>query len=451
MNRDRIDWGTANIPSLFRKMFVPTLLGMLLASTMCIVDGAIVGRGVGSDALAAVNIVAPFFLITTGIGLMFGTGGSIVASIHLSKGNRKAANINITQALSVSLLLMTAVTALVMAFPESFARAMGCSDRLLPYVLDYMKWIIPAMPFGMLLHTGLFVLRLDGSPVFAMLCNAIPTVINGILDYVFVFPLEMGIEGAALATGLSEAIGAVMILLYLVFFTRTIRLYRLKLSGKSMALTLRNIGHQMRLGAPSIVGELAIACMVLTGNYAFIAWLGEDGVAAFSAACYCFPLMFMIGNAIAQSAQPIVSYNYGAGLFQRVRQTLRLSVIVAAVCGTLTMAGGIFGSHLIVSLFIPAAGNANRLAMQGMPYFSLSFLFFALNLVFIGYFQSIERFRTATVFMLLRGLFIVVPSFLLLPYLTGTIGLWLAVPLSELSTLAVIIAYYRSTERQKGE
>lgn len=430
-----------DIPALFRKMFVPTLLGMLLASTMTIVDGAIVGQGAGSDALAAVNIVAPFFLITTGIGLMFGTGVSIVASVHLSQGHKKAADINITQAFSISLLMMMAISGLVMAFPETTARIMGCSDRLMPDVASYMKWVIPALPFGMLLNIGMFVIRLDGSPVFAMLCNAIPAVANGVLDYVCVFPLGMGIEGASLATGFSQFIGALMIAVYMGFFPRTVNLYRPKFTTKSIMLTLRNIKYQIKLGAPSMIGELAIACMMLTGNYAFITHLGEDGVAAFSVACYCFPLIFMIGNAIAQSAQPIVSYNHGAGLSGRVRQTLRLSLAVAFACGVLTMSGGIAESPVIVSLFIPSAGAVRDLAMQGMPYFSLSFLFFALNLVFIGYFQSIGRFKAATFFMLLRGMIFVIPSFLLLPRFMDIAGLWLAVPVSETATLAVIACY----------
>ena len=105
MMQDSIDFGTMNIPKLFRMMFIPTLLGMVLSATINIADGIFVGRGVGSDALAAVNIVAPFFMLATGIGLMFGVGASIVASIHLSHQKVKVANINITQALSVSLCI----------------------------------------------------------------------------------------------------------------------------------------------------------------------------------------------------------------------------------------------------------------------------------------------------------------------------------------------------------
>lgn len=438
MERDTIDFGKMDIPVLFRKMFVPTLLGMLLASSMNIADGAFVGHGAGSDALAAVNIVAPFFLLATGVGLMFGSGSSIVASIHLAHGNRKAADINVTQAFTVSFLIMIVAAVLVMLFTEPVARAMGSSDTLMPYVKDYMRWVIPAMPFGMLMSVGLFIVRLDGNPVYAMICNSLPAILNIVLDYVCVFPLGMGIEGAALATATAEIVGSLMIGVYMLHYTRTLKIYRPKFTLKSIWLTLRNTGYQMKLGASAMIGELAIACMMLTGNFVFISYLGEDGVAAFSVACYCFPLVFMIGNAIAQSAQPILSYNFGAGNTIRVHQTFRLSIGVAAVCGALTTLAGTTGSGAIVSVFLDSSSQAAEIATRGLPWFSLAFVFFALNLVWIGYCQSLERFKAASFYMLLRGLIFVVPAFIFLPRVLGFEGLWLAVPLSEALTFAVI-------------
>lgn len=441
MQRDSIDFGTMNIPVLFRKMFFPTLLGMLLSATINVADGAFVGHGAGSDALAAVNIVAPFFLITTGIGLMFGAGVSIVASVHLSQKRYKAANINVTQAFTVALLLMLLITALVMLFPDAFARMMGCSDRLLPYVRDYMRWVIPSLPFGALMCIGMFVLRLDGAPVFAAMCEAVPSVVNLVLDYVFVFPCGMGIEGASLATGIAQLTGALMVAFYMACRTKVLHFYRPKFTPKSIRLTLRNIGYQVRLGAPSLIGELAIACMMLVGNRMYLHYLHEDGVAAFSIACYCFPLVFMIGNAIAQSVQPIISYNHGAGLDDRVRQTLRLSVAVAFVCGLLTMLLTTIGREAIVGVFLSSDTAAYTIAAKGMPWFSLAFPFFSLNLVYIGYIQSLEDFRRATFYMLLRGVIFVVPAFVAMPWLLGTVGLWLAVPLSECLTLLCILPF----------
>lgn len=450
MERDSIDWGKTNISRLFRKIFVPTLFGMLLSSTINLADGIFVGQGVGSDALAAVNIVAPFFLVTTGVGLMFGSGASIVSSIHLSRGKTKAANINITQAFTISILIMVILAAFVVLFPEFVARMMGCSDRLLPFAKDYMRWVIPTLPFGMLLSIGLFVIRLDGSPIYAMVCNSLPAILNIILDYILIFPLNMGIEGAAIATGIAQVFGSVMIVIYMFYFTKNIHLYPPKFSKKSILLTIRNIGYQIKLGASSLIGELAIACMMLTGNFVFIKYLGEDGVAAFSIACYCFPLVFMIGNAIAQTAQPIISFNYGTGHTERVSQTFRLSLILALASGVVIMLLGIFESPLIASMFLPDTTRAFQIAATGLPYYSVAFLFFTLNIVYIGYFQSLELFKYATFFMTLRGLIFVVPFFIILPQAIGEFGLWTAVPMSEILTLCIIIYFYNKIRHHKA-
>ena len=194
-------------------------------------------------------------MVTTGIGLLFGVGSSVVASVHLSQRKVKAANINITQALLVSLLLMAAGISLVMLFNKQTAYMLGSSDQLLPLVLEYMNWIVPFSIFSMLANIGMFMIRLDGSPKFAMLCNVVPALINVVLDYVFVFPMQMGLTGAALATALAEVAGGLMVLVYLFGFSKTLHLYKLKMSMKSLRLTCRNTGYMIQLGASAMLGE----------------------------------------------------------------------------------------------------------------------------------------------------------------------------------------------------
>ena len=182
--RDSIDFGSMNISTLFRKLLIPTVLGMIFSAVFVITDGIFVGKGIGSDALAAVNITAPLFMITTGIGLMFGMGASVVASIHLSQGKVKVANINITQAIGFASLLILILSALCCLFLEPLAHLLGSSERLLPGVMEYMIWYIPFLVFYLILNAGMFFIRLDGSPNYAMMCNAIAAVTNGFLTAV---------------------------------------------------------------------------------------------------------------------------------------------------------------------------------------------------------------------------------------------------------------------------
>ena len=309
--RDKIDFGNQNIPSLFRKMLYPTLSGMMFTALFTITDGIFVGRGLGSDALAAVNITAPLFLLSTGIGLMFGMGGSIVASIHLSNKNEKAARLNITQSILFSSLLILSATLFILFFPEIILSLLGCSDKLTLLAIDYLKGFVPFIITYSLISSCGFFIRLSGAPNYAMLCSVVSAVINIILDYILIFILGWGMFGAAFATGIGTAIGVIMMLIYLILPQTKLRIIKIKLSLKSLLLTIRNVIYMCKLGFSSFFGELAIGIMMICGNYIFMKYMGEDGVAAFSIACYFFPIVFMIYTSIAQSAQPLISYNYG--------------------------------------------------------------------------------------------------------------------------------------------
>ena len=327
--KETLDFGTMEVSRLFRKLFFPTLLGMVFSAVFVITDGIFVGRGIGSDALAAVNITAPLFLINTGIGLMFGVGASVAASIALSRGRERLARAYITQSVCVGSLLLVLLWGIVLCFAPQVARFFGSSERLLPLALEYMHWFLPFFVFSALLNSGMFFVRLDGSPRYAMLCNVVPALINIALDYWFIFGLGWGMMGAALATSLGYILGALMIVGYLLRPDITLRLMSLQRTRSGWRQLCRHTRTVMRLGLSSFLCEAAIATMMFVGNYVFMHYLHEDGVAAFSIACYFFPIIFMVYNAIAQSAQPILSYNHGCGARGRVHQALRQALITA--------------------------------------------------------------------------------------------------------------------------
>ena len=266
-DRDGIDFGKSKIGPLFNSIFYPTLLSMVFASLFTVADGIFVGQGVGSNALAAINIVSPLFLVTTGIALMFGVGMSVVASIHLSQNNSKAANINITQAFDVATLLMVIIAIAVYFFRIPFLRLLGSSDALLPLCQDYLLPILPGCVCIVFQMIGIFVIRLDGSPKFAASLEIFPGLLNIFLDWLFVFPMQMGIAGSAIASSISCAVAAGMVAWYMFFRAQTVKMYRLKLSLTSFYLTARNVGYMARSGFSSMLGELAMSMMLLIGNY----------------------------------------------------------------------------------------------------------------------------------------------------------------------------------------
>ena len=442
MERDKLDFGCGKIGALFRSMFFPTLIGMAFNSALNICDGMFVGHGVGSNALAAINIVAPLFLICTGIGLMFGIGASVIGGIRLAEGNVKSARIVMTQAYIAGAIIFGIVIIGSLLFTRPLLYMLGCSPVLEELATDYLLWLLPGLIFFYLQCAGMMLIRLDGSPRYAMCVQIVAAVLNIFLDWYMVFPLGMGIKGASMATSISCIVAGIMVVAYFIFFSDKLKFYRLRLSGKSLRLSVRNIGYMAKIGLATFIAELAIGVMMVTGNYMFLAYLSEPGVAAFSAGSYLFPLIFSISNAVAQSAQPIISYNYGAGQGLRVSRTLRVALVTAIVCGVVIAAGMWLGSGILAGIFIDSADAAYDIATAGLPLLGLCALPFALNITFIGYYQSCEQAVRSIVYMLLRGIVFMLPGFVLLPRLFGVVGLWLAIPVSEMLALAIIVPVY---------
>lgn len=239
-----------------------------------------------------------------------------------------------------------------------------------------------------------------------------------------------------------------MVLVYFIFFSSQLRFYKLKHSAKSIMLTLRNIGYMCRIGFATFLSEIAMGGMMVTGNYMFLQRLGEAGVAAFSVGCYLFPIIFSISNAVAQSSQPIISFNYGAHDMKRVFKALRLALATAVMCGLLISLCMWTGSPFLAAIFLPAETESFAIAADGLPLLGLCSMFFAVNITFIGYYQSTERVVASTVYSMLRGIIFVIPAFILLPSLLGNNGLWLAVPSAELLTMIIIIAVYLAGKRR---
>ena len=449
MKQHEIDFEKGNVSAIFRKLFFPTLLGMVSVSAVTTIDGIFIGHGVGSDGIAAVNICIPLLMILTGAGLMVGIGGSVTASIYLSRGKRKLTRSSITH----SLLSVTAVTllpmALILIFPQKAARLLGSSDHLLPLVTDYLVWFAPSLVFELWIAVSMFALRLDGAPKLGMWCSIVAALLNVFLDWLFIFPFGWGLMGAAFATTLSCLAGAAVAFHYLAFRARSVRLHRLRLNGKGVRFFFRDLGIQCKIGSSGMLGEAAMAVLMFVGNHVFMRYLGDDGLSAFGVSCYYLPFVFMTGNAVAQSAQPIISYNFGMGRKERVKAAFRVSMTAALVSGMISTAAFTMFPELLVGMFLSLDNIAAQIAVNGFPYYGTGFLFFVFNLSVIGYYQSVEQVRHATFFALMRGFVFLIPCFLLLPAAMGTKGIWLALPLSELLTAAAITLGFVLFRRRK--
>lgn len=432
-----LDFGQGDIGFLFYSMLWPTLVGMISMVVLNLTDGAFVGHGAGSDSLAAINIVGPCFLLQSGIALMFGMGASVVASIYLSKGHQFMANLNITLAFIAAEVLSLTLSVLLLCFPEESCRLFGSNDQLLPLATKYLFWIALFEPLGLLASVGMFIIRLDGNPRLAMWIMTWAAIANMFFDWLLIFLFKMGIEGAAIATGGTFAVGGVFSIIYIACCLRTMKLQLLYPNLKNVIRCIRYTFNIIKIGNSAFWGEAAIALVMILGNYMMIQYVGEDGVAAFSIACYCFPIVFSVGNAIVVSSQPIISFAYGVGNSQRIRKAFIMAMKAAIALGVF---GGLLmsvGTRWVVGLFLESSTNAYSVAMTGLPIFGIGYIFISVNLILVGYLQSIEKATEAIVITMLRGYILIVATFLIFPHIFGVKGIWISMPAAECITMVI--------------
>ncbi|HBJ76487.1 MAG TPA: MATE family efflux transporter [Porphyromonadaceae bacterium] len=445
MNRDSIDFGKDNITPLFCRILFPTLIAMICIGIMTMIDGIFVGRYIGSDALAAVNLFAPLWALMNGIGMMLGMGCSVVSSIHLAKGKKKAININLTQSMLFGFMISFLTALFINIFDEQTARFLGASDVLIPYLLLYQKWVSWGIIGILLGQISVLLIRLDGSPKYASVCSALPAIINAILDYVFLFHFHWGIEGIGIATCIGCLSGTLLSLLYFLFLYKDIHFYRLKVSLKSLMLFVRNIGYQIKIGFPAFLNDIGATLCVFVGNIIYMHYLKEDGVAAYSTISYITILFFMMATGIVDTAQPIISYNYGTGNKLRIKKAFRVTIFTSVIFGILSFLIVFLFKKPLVGLFLVPDCNAFAMAVKGLPLMSTCFIFFFLDVVLIGYFQSIKEVKKASILSFLKGIVFIPACFIIVPYLLGEIGLWTSVCFSDFLTFCACIWMYKKS------
>lgn len=267
-------------------------------------------------------------------------------------------------------------------------------------------------------------------------------------DYLMIYVFHQGLRGVAFATSVAIMAGGTTAIIYLLFYARQLRFTVKALHGKTWTEISHSIIYQCRIGSSSLLGELMLAVLAFVGNYVFLHYLGDNGVGAFGITCYYTPFIFMIANAIIQSAQPVISYNYNRQTINRVAEIRHLLLIVVLSAGVFLTSLFLFMPDALVYLFVAYDDAAAPIAISGFPWFAVGIIFFVANVSVIGYFQSLEMMKQALILMMLRSFVLLVPAFLLLPRIIGIAGIWLAMPVSETVTFLFSV-YFMAKQNGK--
>lgn len=416
---------------LFLKYLIPSLFGMMLMAINILVDGLFVSHGVGDNGLAGVNIAVPIYSVILAFSLWIGMGGATLYSIALGQNNLQRAKSIFTHAMIITVVVTGIIIGVCLVFEEPLAYLFGANDAIITYVLDYLHVILVFGIFFVLENILSIFVRNDGNPTLAMIGLVVTSVVNIILNYIFIFIFNWGVKGAAYATVFATAIGILVLLTHFLAKRSQLALVKIKIDSS----IVRNI---ISIGFPSFILEASAAVMMIGLNVTFSHYVGEIGIVAYAVVNYMHTVFLMLFIGVGASLQPISSYHYGAKLFERLKQFVRIAVLTGFIVGALIFAIGVFGRSLIIWLFGIEGTEVISYIKIGITLFFIGYLFLGINMVFTEFYQSIGKIRIAIMISVLRSFIIFIPLLFILPILFGQNAIWLVFPIAEGLTMITV-------------
>ena len=449
------DLGTKPIGKLLIKQAVPASIGILVMSLNVLVDSIFVGNWIGPIAIAAINVVLPVSFFIAALGMAIGVGGSSIISRALGADNPKKALKTFGNQITLTLVLTVGMVALGLYYVDSLIPAFGGKGSIFDLAKTYYTIILYGVPFLALSMMGNTVIRAEGRPKIAMVAMIIPSLANLVMDYVFIYVFDWGMAGAAWAT----TVGYLMSFVYILYFF---------LSGKSeLKIGLSHFGlNRSILGEIGSLGFVTLSRQAITSitylllNNILYNLGGEAMVAVYAIVgrMLMFALFPVFG--VTQGFLPIAGYNYGAGLYPRVRETIRTAIKYAALVASLVFVilmvfpleisalflgqgPGISEGERVTNAFVlEHAPTAMRLVFAATP-------IIALQLIGAAYFQAVGKAVPALLLTLSRQGFFFIPLILVLPGFMGELGVWLSFPIADILATVVTGIYLAREIRTK--
>lgn len=424
-----------SIFSLFIRYCSTSILTMMFLSIYILIDVLLIARGVGQDGVAALNIVIPIYTLLFSTSFLFGVGGSILFSTYRGRKCLRDANTAFTHALFLSLMMGTTYSILGLLFQDKILTFLGTPPSLYSLTKDYLTWLAPFSLLFVITHTLAPFIRNDHAPIFAMTAISIGCVSNILLDYLFIFHWSFGIKGASMATSCSTLLTLCILLTHFLKPSKTLQWIWTPITHNS----IQNILHH---GVPSFITEISAGIVVLTFNRVLLQISDTIALSAYGIIVNTAFIGISLFLGIGQGLQPLLSENYGANHKKRLYQIRNLGLITVFIFGLLLFGFGFYFSPAIVSLFGTPDASLLHLTVHGMRLYFLVFIFAGLNIVFESYFQSSGSPTLSLLISLHRGLIFVVLFLFTLPNLFQIQGAWLSVPLSECTTLLLLLCYF---------
>lgn len=415
-----------------------SILGMLGISCYILADTFFVAQGVGTNGLTALNLAIPAYNFINGTGLMLGMGGATKYSIY--KSQQKSGETRQAFTTTIRLAVIAAVLFFLcgLFFSRPLATLLGADGEVFEMTNTYLHVLLLFSPAFIFNDILLCFVRNDSNPRLSMIATVTGSLANIVLDYIFIFPMGMGIFGAVFATGFSPLFSICMMMM---LHCRS-KNCGFGFSGKSHVKQMS--AGILSLGFPSLVAQLSSGIVMITFNMIILSLEGNVGVAAYGVVANISIVVVSIYNGIAQGIQPLASRAYGQTHWKDARLYLRYAFSVMSALSVILYAI-LFGFAGPIAQLFNSENNATlyTIAVQGLKLYFTAVLFVGFNIILSMFFSSTEKALPAQIISLLRGIFLIVPMAFLLSFLFGMTGVWLTFPATEFLVAVLGIFLYR--------
>ena len=419
----------------FIRYSVNNIFGMMAISVYILADTFFIARGVGTLGLTALNIAIPAFSFIQGSGLMLGIGAATKYSILKAQGQEKGANEIFSLAVISGLIISLFFVFLSITASKYLVKILGADESIFDITVTYLRVILCFTPSFIINAIFLCFVRNDHAPALAMIAMVIGSFSNIVLDYIFVFPLNMGMFGAALATGCAPVIGLCILSLHKLRGKNNFKLVKYKLD-------FIKIFGILKLGLPSLITELASGVVIIVFNILILGISGNIGVAAYGIIANISMVVTAIYTGISQAIQPLLSNCYGLKDTSGMKKILKYAVVLMFVLSLVIYLVLYFYASDIAFIFNKENDSTlQTMAVEGLKVYFTATPFLGFNIIISIVFISMEKAVPAQIISLCRGFFILVPSAVILSKVFLMLGVWLSLLFCE-CVVAIISIYF---------
>ena len=429
--------GKENTLQEFGKYVSQSVLSQLGVSCYILADTYFISKGVGADGLTALNLAIPVFSVMNGCGFMLGIGSGTKYGIMKGTGNEKRGDVLFASSLCVVTVLAVIFMLIGLLASDPITVLVGANAEVYDMTRTYLQVILLFSPMFMINNLLGAMIRNDGNTSLAMTAMLSGCLFNIVFDYIFVFPMGLGLFGAVLATAVAPIISILILLQHFVKKKNQFRLIRVRPD-------VRLVASAAGLGVPSLVTEVSSGLVIAVFNLLILGLAGNVGVAAYGVVANISIVVIAIYNGIAQGVQPLLSREYGRSQEKNVHRFLSWAMMLTVILAMVIYVGIYWNADVIAMIFNSGRDmDLQRIAVEGLKIYFTACPFVGANILLAIYFAATDQAAPAQMISLLRGLIVIIPLAFIMANVAGLTGVWMTFPLTELVVCVLACGLYK--------